>query len=270
MSREILNYFHFSLNSFLFKGIVAEEFCKIFAAAGAFYRGLAMKFTSIAFVCLQLTLFCAVSSGAQSQKPDETPPLVDKPSQNAAPPKQPTAAEMAAKETVASALLRGLDYEEYQLRSAAMAMPAEKYSWRPVAGNFGGVNPGYGPTEMRTFGEQVKHVACANFGFSEQLDGKPPTPNCDQGGPSPAKARDELIVYLRDSFKAVRKSLGAITQKNMFDPIEGLYDTPNTRLGVAHTVIWHCADHYGQLAIYMRLNAIVPPASRPDPPKLKD
>ena len=184
--------------------------------------------------------------------------------------KQPTAAEISAKETVASALVRSLAYEEYELRSAAEAMPAEKYSWRPTAGDYGSVYPGYGPKELRTFAEQVKHVACANFGFSAELDGKTPPAGCDTGGPSPANTREELIVYLRDSFKALKKSLGAITKETMFQPIEGPYAGPNTRLGIANTSIWHAADHYGQLVLYMRLNGIVPPASRTNPPELKD
>src|SRR6266851_435104 len=103
-----------------------------------------------------------------------------------------------------------------------------------------------------------------------ELSAKTPPPDCDKGGPSPAKTRDELVSYLRDSFKALRKSLSAVTQKNMFDPIEGPYAGPNTRLGIANVAIWHGADHYGQLVLYMRLNGIVPPASRPNPPKLKD
>jgi hypothetical protein len=191
-------------------------------------------------------------------------------SQAAAQQKQPTAAELSAKETVAAAFLRTLGDEEYELRSAAEFVPADKYSYRPTHGDYGGVNPGYGPMELRTFAEQIKHVACANFAFSAELDGKTPPPGCDTGGPSPAKTRDELVGYLRDSFKALRKSLGAITQKNMFEPIEGPYAGPNTRLGLANVAIWHCADHYGQLVLYMRLNGIVPPASRPKPPELKD
>jgi DinB family protein len=183
---------------------------------------------------------------------------------------QATAKEMSAKETVGSALLRNFEYEEYEFRSAAEAMPADKYGYRPKSGDYGGVYPGYGPKELRTFAEQVKHVACANFGFAAELDGKQPPPACDTGGPNPAKTREELLVYLRDSFKAVKASLKTITQKNMFDPIEGPYAGPNTRLGLGNVVIWHVADHYGQVVLYLRLNGIVPPASRPNPPELKD
>jgi hypothetical protein len=199
---------------------------------------------------------------APEQQRDQTAPLVDQFAQT-----HPTASELRA---VAAVLLRNFAFEEYQFRSAAEAMPAEKYGYRPAQGDYGGVYPGYGPKELRTFGEQVKHVACANFAFAAELDGKKPPPDCDKGGSSPAKTRDELIVYLRDSFKALEKSLGAITKENMFQPIEGPYAGPNTRLGLATVCIRHVADHYGQLVIYMRLNGIVPPASRPNPPGLKD
>ena len=141
--------------------------------------------------------------------------------QSAQPQREPTAAEISKKETVASAFLRGLQYQEYEVPSAAEAMPEEKYGYRPAEGKFKNERPEFGPAEVRTFGEQVKHVACANFGFAPELDGTKPPEACDKGGPSPAKTKKELLTYLRDSFAAARKSLGAIDAKNMFEPIEG-------------------------------------------------
>ena len=82
------------------------------------------------------------------------------------------------------------------------------------------------------------------------MDGQKPPDACDKGGPNPAKSKMELLIYLRDSFAAIRKSLGAIDAKNMFDPIEGPYACPNTRLGLATVVIWHNADHYGQMTLH--------------------
>jgi hypothetical protein len=155
--------------------------------------------------------------------------------QQAAPPQEPTAAEMSKKETVASALVRALENQEYEVRSATEAMPEEKHSYRPGEGKFKNEKPEFGPAEVRTLAEQVKHVACANFAFA-----------------------------------AIRKSLGAIDAKNMFDPIEGPYAGPNTRLGLAAVVIWHNADHYGQMTLHLRLNSTVPPASRPNLPEVKD
>ena len=202
----------------------------------------------------------------QSQQPDQTKPLEDK-SVQSNPQQQPSAAEISKKETVAAPFLRFFQYEEYQVRSAAEAMPEEKYGYRPAEGKFKDEKPQFGPAEVRTFAEQVKHVACSNFQFAAQLDAQKPPEACDKGGPSPAKTKRELLIYLRDSFAAARRSLGAIDAKNMFDAIEG----PNyTRLGLATVVIWHNADHYGQMLLYLRLNGIVPPASRPNPPELKE
>ena len=109
--------------------------------------------------------------------------------QQAASPQQPTAAEMSKKETVASALLRGLHYQEYELRSAAEAMPEEKYGYRPAEGKFKNEKPEFGPAEVRTFAEQVKHVACSNFGFAAEFDGQKTPEACDKGGPAPRRPR---------------------------------------------------------------------------------
>jgi hypothetical protein len=183
---------------------------------------------------------------------------------------EPTAAELSRDETPGKAFLRQLEEQEYEVRSAAEAMPAEKWSYRPAQGLFKSEKPTFGPAEVRTFAEQVKHIACSNFAFAAELDGVKPPEACDKGGPSPAKTRAELLVYLRESFVGLKKSLSSITAKNMYDPIEGPYAGPNTRLGLAAVCVWHAADHYGQMIIYLRLNGIVPPSSRPNPPSLSD
>jgi len=183
---------------------------------------------------------------------------------------EPTAADLSKKETVSSAFLRNFQFMEYGVRSAAEAMPEEKYGYRPAEGKFKDEKPEFGPAEVRTFAQQVNHVACANFAFAAELEGKTPPAGCDKDGPSPAKTKKELLVYLRDSFAEARKALSAINAKNMFDPIEGPYAGPNTRLGLATVIIWHNADHTGQMVLYLRENGIVPPASRPNPPPLSD
>jgi uncharacterized damage-inducible protein DinB len=221
-----------------------------------------MKRETIIFLAMVVATF-AIPGSWQAQQPNQA-------AQKEMPPREPTAAEMSKKETVASAFLRGFAFQEYQIRSAAEAMPEEKYGYRPAEGKFKNEKPEFGPAEVRTFAEQVKHVACANFAFAAELDGQKPPDACDKGGPSPAKTKKELLIYLQDSFGAVRKSLSAMNAKNMFDPIEGPYAGPNTRLGLATVILWHAADHYGQMILYLRLNGIVPPASRPDPPPVQD
>jgi uncharacterized damage-inducible protein DinB len=183
---------------------------------------------------------------------------------------EPTAAELSREETPAKAVIRIFADQEYEVRSAAEAMPDAKWGFRPAEGLFTNEKPQFGPGAMRTFREQVKHVACSNFAFAAELDGTKPPAACDKGGPSPANTRAELLTYLRASFTALKKSLNAIRVKNMFDPIEGPYAGPNTRLGLAEICVWHNADHYGQMAVYLRLNGIVPPASRNSPPELQE
>jgi uncharacterized damage-inducible protein DinB len=136
----------------------------------------------------------------------------------------------------------------------ADAMPAEKYGFKPANGEFEGV---------RTFGQQVKHVACANFAFFNEIEKKEPPPKCDTGGPSPAKTKAELMTYLRESFDYAQSVLRTMTPANALEPVSGPYGGPSTRLGITTLAVWHASDHYGQLVVYLRMNGIVPPASQP-------
>lgn len=135
----------------------------------------------------------------------------------------------------------------------AEAMPAEKYGFVPTTGEFTGV---------RSFGEQVKHVACANFAFFNQIEGKTPPADCANGGPHPARTRDELVQYLRDSFAYGSQVQASLSEKSLFEVGEGPYGGRRTKLGMATMAMWHASDHYGQLVVYLRSNGIVPPASR--------
>jgi uncharacterized damage-inducible protein DinB len=148
-----------------------------------------------------------------------------------------------------------LSYTEDQFVSVAEAMPGEKYSYIPSApgGKFDGV---------RSFAEQIKHVACANFAFFNEIEGKTPPDGCEKGGPAPAKTKAELLQYLRDSFDYGNKVLAPINAQNAMDRVEGRYGGPNTKLGIAVIAVWHIANHYGQIVYYLRLNGVVPPPTQ--------
>ncbi len=172
-----------------------------------------------------LFLFAAGSACALAALPHSSN-LVSEPatsSQSATQQHRPTAAELSRDETPGKAVMREFEGQEYEVRSAAEAMPADKWSNRPAQGLFKNEKPAFGPAEVRTFAEQVKHVACSNFAFAAELEAGTPPETCDKGGPSPAKTRAELLDYLRDSFAALKKPLAAITSKNMYDPVEGPY-----------------------------------------------
>jgi len=141
---------------------------------------------------------------------------------------------------------------ERQFVSLADAMPADRYGFAPKDGEF---------KNVRTFAEQVKHVACANFGFFNEVEHKAPPPNCETGGPSPAQTKSELVQYLRESFGYAGQVMRRLTPANALDPVEGPYGGKTTRLGISTLAVWHATDHYGQLVVYLRMNGIVPPAT---------
>lgn len=155
--------------------------------------------------------------------------------------------------TIASTLNQTWKMLEWSFVSAADAMPENKYPFAPTDGEF---------KRVRTFAQQVKHVACANFAFFNEIQGKTPPPECENGGPDPAKTKRELMKYLRDSFAYADEVMATIDAKNALAPVSGRYGGPSTKLGIAVLAVWHASDHYGQMVEYLRMNGIVPPASR--------
>jgi uncharacterized damage-inducible protein DinB len=135
--------------------------------------------------------------------------------------------------------------------SLADAMPAEKYGFKPTNGDF---------RHVRTFGEQVKHVACGNFAFFNEVEKKEPPSGCATGGPSPANTKAEIMTYLRESFDYAQSVLRTMTAANALEPAGGPYGGKSTRLGLTTLAVWHASDHYGQLVVYLRMNGIAPPA----------
>ncbi|MFZ0579590.1 MAG: DinB family protein [Candidatus Acidiferrales bacterium] len=164
----------------------------------------------------------------------------------------------AIPKTIAASVGDALRFTESEFLSVAEAMPADKYSYIPSA-------PGADFKGVRSFAEQVKHVACANYAFFNEIEGKTPPEHCEKGGPSPAATKAELVKYLRDSIEYADKVLVTINDKNALDRVDGPYAAPNSKLGIATVAVWHVADHYGQIVYYLRLNGIVPPATQQSP-----
>jgi len=107
----------------------------------------------------------------------------------------------------------------------------------------------------------VKHVACGNEAWAKKIEGEKPPERCDLGGPNPAKTKAEIMAYLRDSFAMMDKVIVGTNEGNLLHPNGGPYWGPN-RLSALTAALWHVSDHYGQLVEYVRMNGIVPPASR--------
>lgn len=142
--------------------------------------------------------------------------------------------------------------------SAAQAMPADKYGFAPVDGEFKGV---------RTFGQEVKHLAATNnilaaAALGEQL----PADAGDEVGPEDVRTKAEILDYLSGSFAHLASAIDAVgegegTAKS--SPISPLQAGSATRLALIAEAMIHAYDHYGQMVEYLRMNGVVPPASRP-------
>ena len=131
--------------------------------------------------------------------------------------------------TLQSTLDFQLTIVEHEFEGAADAMPADKYDFAPSGGNFKGV---------RTFAQEVKHVAAADNRFFGAILGHPPAkaPNYfeQENGPDSIKTKAQIMQYLRESFAEGHKAIASITNENAFTPLS---DSPtpflNTRAAIA-------------------------------------
>lgn len=139
------------------------------------------------------------------------------------------------------------EFATYVEQSAA-DMPAEKYSFTPVAG-------------ARTFGEIIAHVAGSSFMFCAAVLGDPPK---DEDALMKTKTtKADLTVVLKESTAYCAKAY-AISDAAAHGEI--------TMFGGKHDKLWalmlnmsHDAEQYGNLLPYLRMNGLTPPSSKPAP-----
>jgi DinB family protein len=147
---------------------------------------------------------------------------------------------------------------ETEISSAVEAMPADKFGFAPTDGEFKGV---------RTFGQMAKHLSATNYILSAAALGEePPADAGDELGPESVRTKDEILAYLKGSFAHLDKAIQAIGSANtpvISSPISPLKRENVTRSGLVVESLAHAFDHYGQMVEYLRMNGIVPPASRP-------
>jgi len=160
------------------------------------------------------------------------------------------------KYTVSQSLDFWITNTENEVVGAADAMPEEKYSFRPTSGGeFTGV---------RTFGEQIKHLAANNFRMAAQILAQTPTPDQQaETGPDNVRTKAQIMNYLRGSFVALHRAVATITEQNMLKPLAShLPPRQDNPIQFAVDAVAHSYDHYGQMVEYLRMNGIIPPASR--------
>jgi uncharacterized damage-inducible protein DinB len=159
--------------------------------------------------------------------------------------------------TIAEALDSWITTAEQRVVPAADAMPEDRYSFAPdqTCGEFKGV---------RTFAQQVKHLAANNYGIAALiLERKRTAEMANETGPDSVRTKAEIMEYVKGSFVALHKAVATIDDKNLVQPTASPSRWQKTRLSFAMDAVAHSFDHYGQLVEYLRMNGIVPPDSRP-------
>jgi hypothetical protein len=166
----------------------------------------------------------------------------------------PQAQSSQASPTLAASVDSEVSAVEKQIIDVAEAMPEDKFNFSPESLNI----PGSNYKGVRTFAVQVKHIAASNYFLWSTLTGdKLPEGLKDGNGPEAIKTKAEILKFLKDSFALGHKAAATLTPENMLQPAG-----KSTRLHRAEFAIAHAGDHYGQLVEYLRMNGIVPPASR--------
>lgn len=131
----------------------------------------------------------------------------------------------------------------------ADAMPADKFNFAPTNGNFKGV---------RTYAEQVKHVTMANYYFFSAASGL----HANMPKPADLKTKAQIMDALKDSFVFAHRAVATLNEHNAREKIHPV-DGVDTRAGLMVFALIHMNDHFGQMVVYLRMNGIVPPESRP-------
>ena len=159
--------------------------------------------------------------------------------------------------SIASVLDRDISAVEKQIVDAADAMPEDRFNFTPESLNI----PGSNYKGVRSFAVEVKHIAASNWFIWSPLTGdKLPEGLKDDGnGPSNLQTKVGIIKFLKDSFALGHKGAATLTAENM---LQSPANSKSTRLHLAEFGVAHAYDHYGQMVEYLRMNGIVPPASR--------
>jgi hypothetical protein len=144
------------------------------------------------------------------------------------------------------------------ITGAAKAMPADKYSFAPSAAIFV-------PTQavkydgVRTYAQIMTHTIQANYRYFGFIGGI--KPDVDLKAIGDLTAKDDILKALDATFAFALKAVANVTAANAFEAIPGR--PGSSRFTVFAGAIAHAEDEYGQAVEYLRMNAIIPPASAP-------
>ena len=201
--------------------------------------------------CLFAALTLAISAFGQAQGSAPAAPQGATPAPQAQPSTQPAP-------TIASVVDREVSSYEKLMVEAAEAMPEDKFNFTPASLNI----QGSAFKDVRTFGQLIKHTATANYRFWSLITGEKMPENIKgPNGPDELTTKAQIVQFLKDSFAMGHRAAKSLTTENALEQVQ-FRNNGVAKLYLATNAVIHCGDEYGQMVEYLRMNGIVPPASR--------
>ena len=138
------------------------------------------------------------------------------------------------------------------LLKLADRMPAEKYGFRPTP-------------DVETFARRIAHIAEANMNVCSGLngEGKPL-------GAASKTSKPELVAALKESFAYCDGVFDALTDATAVEMVSSRLGGPfppeptRSKLATLYNLVRHSNEMYGYMAVYLRLNGVIPPTSAPE------
>jgi hypothetical protein len=95
------------------------------------------------------------------------------------------------------------------------------------------------------------------------LGEKPPVDIGSENGPDKMTSKADIVKFLKESFEYLHKSLAGVNESNLLGEVQSPFGSNKiTRLRLVLIATAHPFDHYGQMVEYLRMNNVIPPASR--------
>lgn len=151
-----------------------------------------------------------------------------------------------AQAPVASAFRDFAATEAKNLLQAAKDIPEDKYGYKPT------------PAQM-SVGDIVQHLNQGNDFLCGSIAGTKAPMRAKLTG---ASSKKELVALLEDTFEFCTKSLAAVDDSKLTEELPMFGGHKMSRAAVMTLTTGDWADHYSQLAIYMRLNGMLPPSAK--------
>jgi uncharacterized damage-inducible protein DinB len=130
--------------------------------------------------------------------------------------------------------------------AAAEDMPAAKYGFKPT------------PAQM-SFGEAVAHMAAGNDTYCSSIGGvAAPRRAALESGAS----KEQLVARLKETFQFCESALAGVSDSRLGETVP-YFGEQTTRAAVMVSAAEEWAGHYSQIAVYLRLNGLVPPTAKP-------